>query len=786
MVRKSLNDAFVAAAPAPSATLPGYTGVEVVDDLDRILALDRRQPLNCQLDPLTRRYDPKVEALVRVMTARYGRGQRVSCACRPRVVRALPGDRLLIARVMPEGLPPVPPTVVDAGDFAADHQTSADEIADAQRVGRLRPGQEVRLPAADGEDGHFCIDTLNAIQAWSLYEIPKEGGALGFVGVGGGKSGLFILLPIAFGDECELAVLFIEPNQRQHYVSQYRRVREHFRVPWIVFEDGTPPYIVPGAPILHLLPYSKLGSERHPVDLDTLNPNLLLADEGHRLTGKNDSAGRRRFKAYVAKKIKEREQRMLEGLPVRRRAVYVVIMSGTLEDKSVEDTQPVGALALGTSSPLPITEAEASKWSQVFDPVRTPDRTSTTARRLQRAFAGRVWAGAGSGVDGDLDVAQLLLDDGPEKAVREGYRKRRTETPGVISASAEDVGASLYFKERKAPKMPDVVAEALRKVREDGIRPDDEVIVADNEGNNVEAMIKIVAKQVALGCYYYWSFSKIPCTCKGQELCCDGCKLITEWYARRKRYGQELRSRLLESAAHLDSPKLCKNAAIRAAEDPNPPFGIDVYCVDCREAWPCGRSTHLPAWRSTHWKLWSEIENKVPHEQKVKWVGHDLPEAQDPATHPGYYMVRDTVKYARENLGVVWSPYGTAAYGQKVAQLAKLTYHGGGPNAEKEIRAETGKESIIASLKAWGKGFDGLQLLFFKQLFTEMPSSNRIMEQALGRLVRRGQKSDSVFSEYYAHVVETRTAIRRLKARAEFNQEMGEPALVLAADFDNE
>lgn len=1185
------NDALVS---LPSS----HRQVEVVDDLDRIIALEKRPPLNCKIDLKTRRYTPKAEALVRLMTDKFGRGRRLSCACRPRVVRALPGGQVSIVRVFPEGVPPEPPSVVSVAAFVADNQASAEEISAAQQVSRLRPGESVRLIAVDGEDGHFCIDTLNAIQAWALHEIPREAGGLGFCGVGSGKclgegteifdvltarrrlieesgalevpsfdgsnvlskaatafpSGVkqccklvladgselelsldhpvythrgyvsagdlkttdyvavptvipepivptvatddevalvalmlsdggctgstptftnetpavidefkrlaiilcrgfsedkqrskartfkllgaygkhvtgrqngtgfrdkwelfglskkkrvkaniwglprkqialfinrfwacdghisklelectlasekliddlrflllrigvrsrkkfklskckekyfdswrifisgkdaltflnvvgdvigketacqklrnklnstkrntnfdvvpvgrpelkeicdelgllkvagrrrkgelvrprprtnlvrgyfcatrgqyvsrgrfigfcevygysgkyahlgvrdvawervesvtpigehevydlsvpetknfvannmvvhnsicFILMPIALGSECDLAVLLIEPNQRQHYASQYRRVREHFRVPSIIFEDGTKPYIVPGATTLHLFPYSKLGNPKHPDELDNLNPNVILADEAHRLTGKVNSTGRIRVRRYIAKKILEREQRLAQGLPVHRRAVFLIPMSGTLEDKSIEDTAAVAAHALGMHSPLPLDATEAMRWSQVFDPVRSPDRKSTTARRLQKVFAGREW---------EDSLYSAMLGDGPEKEIREGYQKRRRETPGVISASAAEIGASLYFRERKAPKMPECVRAALMKVREDGIRPDGEVIVGDSE-NNVEAMQKIVAKTVACGLYLVWVFPKVPCTCNGQEPRCDGCKLIDEWYARRKRYGKELRARLLDPLAHLDSPKLCKNAAIRAAEDPSPPAGLQVYCADCRQAWPCGKATHLPAWRSTCWREWGEIENKVPHEQRVRWVGSDLPEAASDATHPGYFLARDAAKYALEKPSVLW--FSTVGFAQKVAQLAKLPYHGGGPDSEALIRKETGKRSVVASMRAHGKGLDHLQHHFSTQLIAEMPSSNRVMEQLLGRLARRGQRADEIITQYYAHALEFREALRRVKQRAEFNQEMQHiTPLILAADFDEE
>ena len=768
----SLNDVLAAMAPAVSAAPRAASVVE--DDLDRILALPLREPIDCRLDPATRRLPPKVEALVRLMTDRLGRGSRVSCACRPRVVRALRGQMVEVVRVLPNDLPPEPPRLISVASFVADNQSSAEEIARAEEVSRLRGGEVVRFAAADGEEGHFCIDTLNAAQAWALWEIPREGGGLGFLSVGSGKSALFILMPVALGAECDLAVLLIEPNQRRHYVSQYLRVREHFRVPSVVFDDGGV-FIVPGAPLLHFLPYSKLGNPKYPRALDDLAPNVILADEAHRLTGTASSTGRARVRRYVARRIAEREDRLAKGLPVHRRAVYLVPASGTLEDKSVEDTAAVAAHALGTGSPLPLDAAEASKWSQVMDPVRAPDRKSTTARRLQETFAGHVF---------EETLLSAMVASGPEEAIREGYQRRRRWTPGVISAAAEGATASIRFSLRAAPRMPACVQAALRTVREEGVRPDGEVIVGDGE-NNVEAMVKIVAKQVAIGMYYYWAYPRVPCTCGGNDPRCEGCLRIEEWFQRRKRYGKELRSRLVQPLPHLDSPKLCKNAAIRAAADASPPVGLEVYCVQCRQAWPCGRTTHLPAWRSSHWRSWGEIENKVPHEQRVRWIGHDLPEAGDSGTHPGYYLARDTVAYAKDNIGVVW--YQTVAYGHKVAEIAGLPCHGGGPDSEAAIRAETGKRSVVASLKSWGKGLDGLQTKFWKMLLPEMPSSNRIVEQVLGRFVRRGQRSDTVFTEYYAHVQEFREALRRVKARAEFNQSMtGQPALVLAADFDEE
>lgn len=725
--------------------------VETVDDLTRILALPARPPVDCERDPITKLYPPKTQALITLMTEKYGRGPRLSCACRERVVVKMTDGKIAISRVLPENAPSsvvAPPIVTTVEAFVADNRTCAAEEEAARRVAEMQPGSEITLSSADG-DSHVCIKELNAQQAWFLYEFAQVGGALGHAQVGSGKSLSLLLAPLVFPD-CKLAVLLIEPNQRQHYASQYLRLREHFRVTSIVFDDR-PGYTIGGTPPLHLIAYSTVGHHHHPEVLDNKNPDMILADEAHRLAGKNNSTTRGRVRRYIAKKIRERELDILAGKPVLGRAVRFVPMSGTLEDKSIEDTQPLAAHALGTGSPLPLDAAESLAWSAVFDPSKRPDRTSSTARALRKAF--------GSAAFDEMSIISYIVG-GPEEEIRRGFQKRRAETLGVITARAPDVGAALYFEEREAPPIPETVKAALKMVREDSLRPDGDLIVE-------QSMIRQVIKEVASGFHYYWAFTKTPCHCVagGEPKSCDGCKLIREWFDRRKIYGKELRDRLLRAESHLDSPKLCMNAAIRAMEDTSHPAGTDAYCCTCRERWPCGKKTHLPAWVSRNWAQWGEIRNKVPHEKRVRWLDE--------------YLARDAADYAIENRSVIW--YLSDALGRKVAQLAQLPCHGGGKNEEALIRAETGKRSVILTLHAWGKGLDGLQHKFSDQLLMEIPSSNKRFEQMLGRLHREGQKADVVTTKAYLHVPELKDSFRRAIAHAEFNQDMsnGIPKLLL-------
>lgn len=777
-------------APPPS---PSSFVEETVDDLDRILALPRRPPFDCERDPVTRQYAPRTAALVSLMTERFGRGSRLSCACRPRVVQRRPDGAIVVHRVLPEGLPPDPPLVTTAEAFAADCSLAiAADVEAARAVSRLRLRGEVSLAAADGEVGHACIAELNAVQAWILYEAPICGGVVGYVVVGGGKSLCGILAPLAFPD-CRLAVLLGDPGQRRHYRSQYLRAREHFQVPSFVLDDG-PGWTVPGTPPLHFVPYSKLQREESTDFLERLDPDLLIEDEAHRALGK--SARGRRVSRYFTAKLKGREDALAAGLPVRARAVRLLAWSGTLEARSVQDTQKVCAFALGTGSPLPVDRHEAARWAPVMDPVRQPDRTSPTARRLQRAFAGREYAAS--------SVASIL-SGGPESAVRRGFCARRMETPGVVTTTSSSIAASIAFHKYDVPKIPPAVKAALEKVRA-GERPDGDLFAEKDKQ-------VACARTVACGFYPYWKFSKD-----------DTDEMIADWFAARKAYFREVRGQLDRAEVHLDSENLCRRAAERhwrGRDLSGRPVATEgaacsscanegsVSCAACggrgrvgaheddcdacagsgAVACPaCGGACSglyrgdLPTWPSRCWPAWRDVKDRVRHEERVRWIGHDLPEAGSVDTHPGYFLARSLVAWARANKGVVWCQ--SRALGTKVSDLAGLPYHDGGPGGEDRLRAERGDRSVVVSVRAHGHGFDGLQEKFREQVIAEFPSSNLVAQQLMGRLHRPGQTADEVVTRACLHTSEMMAALRRSMVHAEFNSEMlASSQLLLAADF---
>lgn len=731
--RFSAFDKLVSIAPDPS----NVNGpIETIDDLERIMALPRRPPFDCQRDPLTKRYRPETQALIEIMTGRFTRGPRLSCACRPRRVIKQANGNLVIARVLPEGFVPEVPIMATMSAFIADNRATAAEIETVRRVSALRPGEETELPAADGEAGHPCITTFNAVQSWTLYEAGQVGGIVAFAGVGSGKTLTWLLAPLLFPD-CKLAVVCIEPKQRQHYRSHYMRAREHFRVPSIVYDDGVNGETVPGTPPLHIISYSVLSRTENSDLLDSRDPDTLILDEAHRACGK--SAINRRIKRFVADKIRKRERDMAEGKPVFARAVRLLDGSGTLETKSVDDTQMLCAYSLGMGSPLPIDPKVAEAWSAVMDVSRQPDYKSNTAKELYRVFAGKVI---------DSDSIDDLLYYTPEKDVRRGFCERRIQTPGIITATAPDVGASIYISARDVKKLiPKSIKEALAMVRTDWKRPDGDIL--KERMDQVEC-----ARNVACGFYTYWKFPKHPCTfVHGPETQCDQCLLIADWYEKRKLFNKELRTKQNAGEKYLDSSALCIEAAERFYQDP--PYRGEK-----------------PIWHCETWPAWRDIENKVEYEEHVQWIDD--------------YLVQDAAAWAKKNKGVLW--FSSIPFGRKVSELAGIPYFNGGPGAETRLRAEKGNRSIVCSIPAHGAGTDGLQYIFSTQLIAELPSSNansRGLEQLLGRLHREGQKADVVKTEIYVHVSELMDSLEKALAEAEFNLEMTKnPQKLLSADID--
>lgn len=315
-------------------------------------------------------------------------------------------------------------------------------------TGRLR---RTRItPCTCGERG--CIRELKFAQAWALYELSIVGGLLGPIGVGHGKTGLDILAPLVIPN-CKVAVLLIPPGLREQLLRDYLAWDEHFNVPTLMLDNGKG-YIVPGAPTLHVVPFSKFSRATATDLLESIRPDTIIIDEAHKARHPDTATTKRILRYFSAH-------------PETRLACW----SGTLTAASIEDYAHLSALALREQSPLPLDPGTVKEWALAIDPSDWP-----------------------------APMGHLMKLCEPGEHIHQGYHRRLVQTMGVVATKAGAIDASINLHERKV-ETPAHVKDLLKDVRATWIRPDGEELVEIIE-------MKAAARQLACGFYYRWKFPK--------------------------------------------------------------------------------------------------------------------------------------------------------------------------------------------------------------------------------------------------------------------------------------
>lgn len=566
-----------------------------------------------------------------------------------------------------------------------------------------------------------CVTRLLWAQAWMLYEIEQVGGLLSSCPVGGGKTIVGLLAPLALQNS-NLCLLLIPPTLVDQIVIDYRLLKQHFYVPNISVHQGKKTRNIPAdhkvlpdgrpVPTLHVLPYSRLSSIEASNWIENLRPDAIICDEVDALKSM-ESARTLRILRYYAQ---------------HWATTKFMGWTGSLTDSSVGEFGHLAALALREGSPMPLNRETIEEWGRCLDAVPSPAPPGALIRLLN--------PGESIGLSN----------------VRRAFQRRIAETPGfiviggrqVIVKESDKTEVELDVCERQAPPIPDIIREALDLVRHNQ-RPDklggsleNEIIVDPMEQARC-------AREVASGVFNRIVFPN------GEPK-----DLIIEWLGARKNYFSELRMKMLRGEVQLDSPKLCERAAMRAWGD-------------------APRDANLPEWRSDNWPRWRDVMDKVK------------PASEPVRLHS--YLVDDAIGWAHENIGIVW--YLSVAWGRWMHERSRLAgatlpLHEGGPGAGDRLRKEVGKTSIIASLNSHGRGRNGLQFVFNKQLLGQVPSSATRMEQMLGRLHRRGQEADTVRTWTYLHTEELQKSFEQALRRAEYVESVmgAEQKLLGAARFD--
>lgn len=475
--------------------------------------------------------------------------------------------------------------------------------------------------------------TLRHVQALALHDAGTEGGLFGPIGVGEGKTLITLLLAIVFGAERPLLLLpasLIEKTQRER-----RILSAHWRVP----------------NTLRCFSYEMLGRVQAADELETYQPDALICDEVHKLKNRRAAVTRR-----VARYMYNRPHTKFAGL------------SGTVMDKSLMDFAHILRWALKLKAPVPLSNEDTEEWAEALDEGVDP---------MSRRRAGALLSLCNDEDRADLSGAAL-----EHVAARRGFRRRMTETPGVVATigDGEHIDASIYVR-AIMHKVAPVTERNFLKLRGDGSTDFPGWVLPDEAPLNMAADVWRHAIELALGLHYAWD----PLPPVG-------------WRNARREW----------------------NAFVRATIGKSRTYDSELHVANGVDAGKLQDHGVLATWRAL----------RPTFKANVVAVWHDS-------------SALDVCAKWLEGGGIVWTEHNLFA--EALAKHAGVTYFGakGYSSAGLYIEDAAPSSGVIASIDANREG-KNLQKLWNRNLMVCPPSSAAWWEQVIARTHRPGQTEDEV------------------------------------------
>lgn len=288
--------------------------------------------------------------------------------------------------------------------------------------------------------------SLRPIQAVALYEIGIHGGLFGPMRVGAGKTLISLLAPaVAFAKR----PLLLVPAK---LLGKTQRDQGELGRHWIL-----PPY-------LRVMSYEWLGRVQAAEALASYRPDIIIADECHKL---------KNLKAAVTRRVR----RYLNEYPLTR----VVAMSGTVTKRSLKDYAHILTWCLKDNRPLPEKYKEVELWADALDERKG---------QIRRAHPGALISLCNE------EEKDLWVNGEPRRAARQAYRRRLVDTPSVVATRETPIDASLSVEAVEVDVEPATDA-AFHTLRLEWETPDGWPI-SDGIG-----MFRH-ARELGLGFYYVW------------------------------------------------------------------------------------------------------------------------------------------------------------------------------------------------------------------------------------------------------------------------------------------
>lgn len=321
-----------------------------------------------------------------------------------------------------------------------------------RRFAKMRQGQGIKdspelqrilaLPRASEVDYTWIgkglrrkqgMQELRPDQGRALY-YAADGGLAAPMQVGAGKTLVTLLLAELLG--LERVVLLVPKALIEKTKRDYVEYLKHWRVR-----------------MPRIVGYELLSSKNSVRLLYDLRPQMIIADEAHKLKSLKAACTRRVFRY--------RQDMGCIFIPLSGSMMSNVTKSHHLFDWALDD-----------KSPLPREQEVAEDWDTALDP-RCP-----------------------AGKRSDYGHLRAFLDPEDDGNVPVAYRRWVNESPGVVSVAGRGCNASIIASKWK-PELPEKLVELMNLVEVAKRRPTDNEILDPSE-------VAMTLSQLSVGCCYRW------------------------------------------------------------------------------------------------------------------------------------------------------------------------------------------------------------------------------------------------------------------------------------------
>ncbi len=551
----------------------------------------------------------------------------------------------------------------------------------------------------------------------SAYEI--YGSVFGKLPVGDGKTALSLMIASAAFRKGFERMLLLVPPEVFGQLTQTDIAWARSRV-----EINFPIHVLGGKSLeyrrslcrskykgLYIMPYSLLSTKDTSENLQGIAPQLIIADEAHRLA--NHSAARTRRFISLLKHLSDK------GNPAE-----LVILSGTITNKSIKDYYHLIKWCLKERCPLPLSDSMANDWALLVD-----------AQATSADGAGLSPLGAAPIVP-IVKWAQGHYPDEPGGwpanvfGFRKAFKYRLSTAPGVVSSSGSGVDTSLIIQNMDIPD-PEGKGSTPHKDWPELKRLIDQVEEAWLTPNGDEIDYAIHKwkwlNELSLGFYNQLTWPGV------------------DEYAKRKKITEAQATETLEHAkAHHQAGQQYvadKNHGLRQ-------FLKNSHRPGCDTPFLVGQSMVRNGDKDVGkemyklWKEWKDLdfEGRPDRDSKAVKVCDWKIQA----------LARNAGEFRRDNPGsgtIYWYHHQEVGRWLVEAMSAKsvsgILHCPAGEHANKTILDHANKDRIVVA--SWDAHGTGKNLQHFEHMcVVQWPRSARTAEQLLGRLHRRGQKADEL------------------------------------------